>query len=409
MTFLESSESQGLDNIPAKLTEGEFFVLWKIVQRNGKPGKVPFRTDGRKARVNDPADWSTFDEARRVLETSDGGYSGIGRVVTGGDFACIDLDHVIDGGELWPQAREILDALSGAYVERSPGGSGLHVWARGRFVRTLKKKFSFPAGRAVEFYDGFSSRFMTLTGDVWDGHGDLSADDVSDVLSGVYVRIFQSCGGNRNVKSSLARGSDDKVIDGNGSRQGPELSDGEVLRLAKVSKGGDVFKKLYDTGDWAGAGFPSCSEGRLSLLARLAFYSRKNAAQIAHIYRASTLYQDNADKCGRLEQFEIQRAVETCKDTYRGAVRPKLDTNISSRRWREISRSLDADSRIVLLELLLGLIREITSTGIVILPRLAELLSLETGLTTRRTRKALNTLKNAGYIYLTTNFQLLGR
>ncbi|MDR1580913.1 MAG: hypothetical protein LBS35_11195 [Synergistaceae bacterium] len=284
-------------------------------------------------------DWSTFDEARCVLETSVDGYSGVGRVLTGGDFACIDIDHVIDDdGELWPQAREILEAVPGAYVEMSPGGNGLHVWARGRFVRTLKKKFSFPAGRAVEFYDGFSSRFMTMTGDVWDGHGTLSGDDMSDTLNMVYVRTFQSCGGNDGIKSAPANDAGDKVIDGGGSRHGPELSDGEIVRLAKVSKGGAVFKKLYDIGNWGEAGFPSCSEARLSILARLAFYTRKDAEQMTRLYRASALYKNNPDKCVRLEGSEVRKAVETCKSVYRGVARSPQDTNIAARRWREISK-----------------------------------------------------------------------
>lgn len=77
-------------------------------------------------------------------------------VMLGGGLACIDLDHCLSArGKLAPWAKEIIDAVPGAVVERSVSGRGLHifgllpeapgrrrskaeVYSRARFIRTTE-------------------------------------------------------------------------------------------------------------------------------------------------------------------------------------------------------------------------------------------------------------------------------
>lgn len=117
--------------------------------------KVPMRTDGRFASVNDPSSWSDFG-AVCASQTGDG----MGFVLAAGDgFVVVDLDHAVEGGRVLPWAQRIVDALPPTYMERGRSGSGLHLWFRG----------AVPAGRrirrgelAVEVY---SDRRYIIVGD----------------------------------------------------------------------------------------------------------------------------------------------------------------------------------------------------------------------------------------------------
>ena len=117
--------------------------------------KVPMRTDGRFASVNDPSSWADF-AAACASRTGDG----IGFVLTAGDgFVVVDLDHAVEDGRILPWAQRIVDALPPTYMERGRSGTGLHLWFRG----------AVPAGRrirrgelAVEVY---SDRRYIIVGD----------------------------------------------------------------------------------------------------------------------------------------------------------------------------------------------------------------------------------------------------
>ncbi|OKH91492.1 bifunctional DNA primase/polymerase [Streptomyces uncialis] len=117
--------------------------------------KVPLRTDGRFASVDDPSSWSTYAAA---VKASAG--EGVGFVLTASDrIVVVDLDHAVERGRVLPWAQRIVDALPPTYMERGRSGGGLHLWFRG----------SVPSGRrwrrgevAVEVY---SDRRYMIVGD----------------------------------------------------------------------------------------------------------------------------------------------------------------------------------------------------------------------------------------------------
>lgn len=133
--------------IPSELTSRPRWVRHK--------DKVPLRTDGRFASVNDPSSWSDF-AAAWASKTGDG----VGFVLAGGDgFVVVDLDHAVEDGRVLPWARAIVDILPPTYMERGRSGTGLHLWFRG----------AVPHGRrirrgelAVEVY---SDRRYIIVGD----------------------------------------------------------------------------------------------------------------------------------------------------------------------------------------------------------------------------------------------------
>ena len=145
------------ERIPAELRAAKRWLCWKL-EDVGRPkkAKVPYTVNGRRARTTDERDWSTFDEACAAA----GRYDGIGFVFTGTPYAGVDLDGAIGDGGMTATAQEFVDALPGAYAERSQSGHGVHLIVRGQLP---------PGGRRkddVEMYDTTSPRYFAITGDV---------------------------------------------------------------------------------------------------------------------------------------------------------------------------------------------------------------------------------------------------
>lgn len=89
------------DNIPLELRSLPIWLRWKLKERQGadKPTKVPYKSDGSGlAKTNDPATWSSFEDAAKH-KVGDG----LGCMVKGG-YAAIDLGECRD-----PQTRKLED------------------------------------------------------------------------------------------------------------------------------------------------------------------------------------------------------------------------------------------------------------------------------------------------------------
>jgi primase-polymerase (primpol)-like protein len=159
------------ETIPAALRALPW-VLWRAEPvEDSKPRKVPYRVadPSRRASSTDPATWATFedaDDAYRVLVDADepaarGPIAGIGVVLTlATGISCIDLDHVIaEDGRVNPHAEKIV-ARAGSWTERSPSGTGLHIFVRGTLPEAIK-------GAQIELYS--TDRYIAVTGHHWPG------------------------------------------------------------------------------------------------------------------------------------------------------------------------------------------------------------------------------------------------
>lgn len=108
---------------------------------------------GAPASSTDPSTWSPYSAVQ------DGAGDGMGFML-GGGIGCIDLDGCLDTyGGVSREARAVLEANPGAFVEKSVSGRGLHVFGllpegRGRRL---------PGG--IEVYS--RARFIRTTGDVF--------------------------------------------------------------------------------------------------------------------------------------------------------------------------------------------------------------------------------------------------
>lgn len=175
-----------LEAIPDELRTLRQWVLWKLVERDGKPDKFPFQTTGEMAKIDDATTWTTFDSVVERFAISDS-YTGIGFVFSKNDSYCgIDLDGCRDPktGAVEQWAQMWINRFA-TYTEVSPSNTGFKLWTRGTnpkgtggsikvdhdgvklpaqkdetLSETLRERYGKTPG--VEIYD--QKRFFTVTG-----------------------------------------------------------------------------------------------------------------------------------------------------------------------------------------------------------------------------------------------------
>ena len=116
--------------------------------------------------VDRPETWRPY----RVARTGGVGV-GLGFVLDGSGVVCVDLDHVLIGGELVPWCADLLASCPATWVEVSPSGEGLHVWGLGTVGQGRRVSVD---GGGVEVYD--RGRYITVTGQRFDGAPSRLAD-----------------------------------------------------------------------------------------------------------------------------------------------------------------------------------------------------------------------------------------
>jgi hypothetical protein len=152
-----------IDNIPAELRDRPQWVLWKRIERDGKPTKVPFSAAGRAASTVNPATWATFDDVVAAIRT-DKSYSGVGYVFAKDDpFVGVDLDDCRDpaSGTIKPWAEKLIAELD-TYAEISPSKTGVKLWCKATLpTDQTGKRTNYEDGQ-IELYQ--SGRYFAVTG-----------------------------------------------------------------------------------------------------------------------------------------------------------------------------------------------------------------------------------------------------
>ena len=149
------------------------WVCWRLEKdaKKNRDAKVPYSPKtGKKASCSNPFTWDTLDEALYYAEKYM--FSGIGFVFTEGcGIIGIDIDHCIENGALNETAADIISTLPPTYIEKSPSGTGLHIFLRGQIPTGGNRS----SKTSVEMYA--KSRYFTMTGDKYPGSADTIAND----------------------------------------------------------------------------------------------------------------------------------------------------------------------------------------------------------------------------------------
>ena len=240
---------------------------------------------GKWASVSDPVTWCSFDEA--IKYAAERNYEGVTFVLTHeAGIHCIDLDECAGkrGGKREPmseEARKFVEQASGAYMESSVSGTGVHIFFKGDMPdlkHTVGK--GAPEGE-LEFYS--DRKFISMTGNI-ERFGFDRVDNIAsfDKTGELAAHLAARLGENVKAKPLQTTLHTDAV-----------LSDRDVIDMLERSKSGEDFKRLMAGEDICG----DHSRSDFRLMSMLAFATGNNAAQMQRIFESSGLYRpDKGDK-----------------------------------------------------------------------------------------------------------------
>lgn len=292
--------SLDIQQIPAALKFRPQWLVWRLEGRNGRATKIPYTVDGHHAKSNDPRTWCRFNVAVKALQESND-FDGIGFAFAEGDgLVGIDLDKCIsDEGELEAWAAEVIDHFLPTYIEISPSGRGIRIFAIGQPHRCGKGTQE----KRIELYDYTSPRYLTVTGRHWDRSG-ADVLPMQNALDWLHEIFF----------ARLPSAANPVPHDPEGHAMGILPLDDQTL-LARALKN-PTFATLY-RGRWEGYG--SQSDADAALCAKLAWWTRGDMAQIDRIFRSSGLMRDKWDKKHAADgrtygEMTVQFAVSTARE-----------------------------------------------------------------------------------------------
>lgn len=182
------------DPIPDELKQRDQWLLWD--NSHSTPRQPHWRGDFQISWSN-PDDWHSFEDAVAAAEERDSW--GIGYVMAKdnpdhprGLYGCLDFDGCLEDATTpkdWlPSLERFIDG--GAYIERSPGGDGLHIPLVGQDAPDwwTDSHFSDDEHEGVEY---LTHKFCTFTGDVlFEDHENVVADtDPTPFLLEAYKTI----------------------------------------------------------------------------------------------------------------------------------------------------------------------------------------------------------------------------
>ena len=265
---------KSISKIPEELRQIPQWVVWRLVDRDGKKTKLPFDpVSGKPASTTNPHTWRSFDAAFRACERV--GYSGLGFVFSEDDPYCgIDLDHVRDletcQSESW--ARELIKRLD-SYSELSQSGTGAHVIVRAKVPGSRRRKDK------IEIYD--KGRFFCMTGERLEG-APSAVEERQAVLSEIHGELF----GKDESGSSVPPPSTTIPV---------ALSDSELLEKVASAKNGATFSTLW-RGDWQCQGYTSQSEADAALLGMLRFWTGGDKTRSFTLFSQSGLNREKWER-----------------------------------------------------------------------------------------------------------------
>jgi len=147
---------------PAELTQLPRWIRHKA--------KRPMHPNGYWISVTDSQALSSYQTAK-AAKSGDG----LGFVLNGDGIICIDLDHCFDR-QPSAEAQELIDSLPDTYIEVSPSGTGIHIWAKAQM--TAGRKFT-RNGLSIEIYP--NGRFITMTGNALK-RAELATIDINAIV-----------------------------------------------------------------------------------------------------------------------------------------------------------------------------------------------------------------------------------
>jgi P4 family phage/plasmid primase-like protien len=258
-------------NIPSAFTAVSQWVC--------RIGKVPVMPSGRNASSTDPSTWSTSAEVVEAYQRR--GFDGIGFML-GGKFWFIDYDHVLDakGQFLDRKIEEEVNALiaAGAYCDRSPSGTGVHVM--GTYSGDPRLPGRKTAPREAYVY----GRYATMTGWMLPGQTPrTSLPDTTEVFVDSYSKHFSDDDESLAFIKTTMRGP----------RKSEELPQDHQTLVEQLKQTDPQFRQLW-SGDISPAGK---DKSKADYMAACTLARRvQDPEALEAILRCSGLYREKWDR-----------------------------------------------------------------------------------------------------------------
>lgn len=290
---------------PAELIARDQWCLWRVEpDRKGRPTKIPYRPDGRKAASDNPTTWSTFSAVRKVLLEGRGNYGGSGYFFAKDDQACgIDLDVGLDAdGNPHPWAAEIISLFHDTYRARSVSGYGLHILCIAKLPGKGKNFYvpdgpTDPTGKRAQIGVFDQGRFFALTGELY-RNSPLKLAEHQGTVEWLLSLMQRRRPSDRPQREN----------------SGIELSDSDIIERARGALNGGKFAKLW-AGNWEGV-YGSQSEADLALCCMLAFWCGPSPSRIDALFRKSGLVREKWSSREDYRERTIQAAIGQMKEFY---------------------------------------------------------------------------------------------
>jgi hypothetical protein len=169
-------------NVPVELKDNKQWVCWRAVfdenkNKWRKPPASPKTGEGIGAVEKYRDHFCTFDEA--VEGAKKFKLDGVGWVFTSSDpYVGIDFDGAVTDGVVHAAVQTWLRWFTGAYIEFSPSGTGLHVICKGRLIKAVTATKLSNDDATCELYS--TARFFT-----WTSQGIVDCAEIADCQVGI--------------------------------------------------------------------------------------------------------------------------------------------------------------------------------------------------------------------------------
>jgi hypothetical protein len=300
---------------PVELVQRKQWCLWKIEpDKNGRPTKVPYRPDGRKASTTDPRTWSAFSVVSHVLRRRRESFGGIGYFFAADDSVCgVDLDVSLDdNANPQPWAKDIIDRFQDTYRAFSVSGCGLHILCRAGLPGKGRNFYvpngpTDPSGKRpqIGIYD--RARFFALTGRTYQ-RSTLELADHQQTITWLLGLMRRDSWMKPTKRTPATHG----------------LTDSEIIGLARRARNSAKFERLW-AGNWQ-IDYGSQSEADLALCCILAFWCGPNPSRIEMLFRQSNLAREKWMERHDYREGTIQLAIERTSESYTPRKRRSLPT-----------------------------------------------------------------------------------
>lgn len=212
-------------NIPSFLSNLNNFCLWsyskKKTDSTEKSLKLPYginkNSKGVIKSLKNKDYWVSMEFLASFLPVFPlKNEFGLGFVLKDTSIVAIDLDNCYENGEIIRDAKILMNSLSEAYIEKSPSGTGLHIWLNfeGEFPSSRNKSNiklcntkNKPVG-SIEVYSGRDMRYVTLTGDQL--YSDLTNSSIIFTKDHLGIKKLLKYFPEDNKSSNLVKINDDE-------------------------------------------------------------------------------------------------------------------------------------------------------------------------------------------------------